>query len=90
MCPMKQPNLKNKIKFNNNNKNPSRNKTRGKTKPKKPLRSIKVQDVAKEANPCMCEKGREVAVIERKGAKGDKINCDYPLESRHLTALSDS
>lgn len=32
----------------------------------------------------------EVAVIERKEAKGDKINCDYLLESRHLTALSDS
>lgn len=39
---------------------------------------------------CVCEKEGEVAVIERKEAKGDKINCDYLVESRHLTALSDS
>jgi len=28
-------------------------------------------------------------MIKRKEAKGDKINCDYLVESRHLTALSD-
>lgn len=54
------------------------------------LRSIRVQDLEKEENLCMCEKEGEVAVIERKEAKGDKINCDYLVESRHLTALSDS
>lgn len=57
---------------------------------KKLLRSIKVQDLEKEENLCMCEKEGEVAVIEKKEAKGDKINSDYLVESRHLTALSDS
>lgn len=38
----------------------------------------------------MCEEEGEGAVIERKEAKGDKVNGDYLAESRHLTALSDS
>lgn len=71
-------------------KNHSRNKARGNNKNKKLLRSIEVQDLEQEENLCMCEEEGEVAVIERKEAKGDKINCDYLAESRRLTVLSDS
>lgn len=85
--PLKQPNLKKK---NKKKYNLIRKKRTAEKKKKKLLRSIKVQLLEKEESLCMCEKEGEVAVIEGKEAKGDKINSDYLVESRHLTALSDS
>lgn len=84
------------IKYSPKTAKPKRNiikldqkESNSKKTPKLP-RSLKVQDLEKKENLCMCEKEGEVAVIERKEAKGDKINSDYLVESRHLTALSDS
>lgn len=80
--PIKQPNQKKKKKRN------LRSNKRSNNNNKKILRSTEVQDSEKKGN--LCEEEREVGMIERKEAKGDKINCNYLVESRHLTALSDS